>query len=100
MACFVLDGDTVAAGCGLQTAFDGTPYVQPDDTLPHGSHFYYVIVSDPAGNQTVLDTVTFAIRDINCGDTNSDVSIDLADAVYLINYVFKGGPPPVEPCCP
>jgi len=31
------------------------------------------------------------------GDANEDQVIDLGDVVYLINYLFKGGPPPV-PC--
>ncbi|MCK5125312.1 MAG: hypothetical protein KAR42_03560 [candidate division Zixibacteria bacterium] len=29
-----------------------------------------------------------------CGDANSDESINVGDAVYIINYAFKGGPPP------
>ena len=29
-----------------------------------------------------------------CGDANSDGKVDLVDIVYLINYVFYGGPPP------
>jgi Zn-dependent metalloprotease len=28
------------------------------------------------------------------GDANSDGSVNVADAVYIINYVFKGGPAP------
>ncbi len=34
----------------------------------------------------------------NCGDANSDDAINIADAVYLINYIFKGGPAPEPPC--
>jgi hypothetical protein len=34
------------------------------------------------------------------GDANVDVEINVADAVYLINYVFKGGSPPVKDCYP
>ena len=30
----------------------------------------------------------------NCGDVNGDGSINLADAVYTINYIFIGGPAP------
>jgi len=30
------------------------------------------------------------------GDGNGDEAIDIADVVFLINYIFKGGPPP--PC--
>ena len=33
-----------------------------------------------------------------CGDANVDEAVNLADAVYLINYVFKGGSPP-DPLC-
>jgi hypothetical protein len=29
-----------------------------------------------------------------CGDANGDESADVADAVYIINYVFQGGSPP------
>ena len=28
------------------------------------------------------------------GDVNGDESIDIVDAMYLINYLFRGGPPP------
>lgn len=29
-----------------------------------------------------------------CGDFNSDMAINVADPVYLIQYIFHGGPPP------
>jgi hypothetical protein len=29
-----------------------------------------------------------------CGDANGDQSVNVADAVYLVNYIFKGGPAP------
>jgi len=29
-----------------------------------------------------------------CGDANSDESVNVSDAVYIINYVFVGGDPP------
>lgn len=29
------------------------------------------------------------------GDANNDRAVNVGDAVYLINYAFKGGPPPV-----
>jgi hypothetical protein len=32
--------------------------------------------------------------DIICGDANSDGQIDVGDAVFLINHIFKGGPAP------
>jgi hypothetical protein len=30
----------------------------------------------------------------NCGDANGDAKVNVGDAVYLINYVFKQGPAP------
>lgn len=30
----------------------------------------------------------------NCGDIDNDGGINLLDVVYLINYLYKGGPPP------
>ena len=51
---------------------------------------------DPAISdvQHLSATITFV-----CGDINNDGDVNVADAVYIINYVFKGGPAPVEPCC-
>jgi hypothetical protein len=36
--------------------------------------------------------------DILCGDANSDETLNVSDAVYIINYVFKGGPAPGPLC--
>jgi photosystem II stability/assembly factor-like uncharacterized protein len=33
-----------------------------------------------------------------CGDANGDGEVNIGDAVYLISYIFKGGPPP-DPVC-
>ncbi len=33
-----------------------------------------------------------------CGDANGDQSINVGDAVFAINYIFKGGPSP-DPVC-
>jgi len=32
-----------------------------------------------------------------CGDVDLSSTVDIADVVYLINYLFFGGPPPCEP---
>jgi hypothetical protein len=33
-----------------------------------------------------------------CGDANGDGEVNIGDAVFLISYVFKGGPAPVPLC--
>ncbi|MCK4427950.1 MAG: hypothetical protein KAW16_05665, partial [candidate division Zixibacteria bacterium] len=40
------------------------------------------------------DTLSFMVRTYLCGDANGDGIIDIADAVYLLNYLFIGGPEP------
>ena len=30
-----------------------------------------------------------------CGDANDDNKVDLQDIIYLVNYIFKGGPQPI-----
>lgn len=34
------------------------------------------------------------------GDTNGDFLLNVSDAVYLLRFLFTGGPPPVEIDCP
>ncbi|HVP35365.1 MAG TPA: dockerin type I repeat-containing protein [Terriglobales bacterium] len=41
-----------------------------------------------------LDTLASQIRRAKCGDVNSDGKVMVADVVYLVNYLFKGGPEP------
>jgi len=32
-----------------------------------------------------------------CGDANSDMSVNIKDITFLINYLYKSGPPPATP---
>ena len=41
------------------------------------------------------DIVIINSQPAACGDVNCDGSVNVGDAVYLINYVFKSG---TEPC--
>ncbi len=52
------------------------------DTLLHGTGF---------ANEDESRSNPYAF------DAGSDGTVNVADAVYLITYIFKGGP---EPCCP
>jgi hypothetical protein len=33
-----------------------------------------------------------------CGDANGDTTLNIGDAVYIVNYIFRGGPAP-DPVC-
>jgi|GEM_PF-2816414 len=45
-------------------------------------------------NVNITDTVSDVCGYI-CGDANGDGAVNVGDAVYIVNYVFRGGPAPV-----
>ncbi len=47
------------------------------------------------GGSTNYDFATIKYFEFLRGDANADRVIDMGDAVYLLNYLFKGGPAPV-----
>lgn len=59
--------------------------------------------------RTILDTTLAHYEDgtvrvvpechSECGDANGDGLVNIADAVYIITYVFRGGLPPFEDKC-
>jgi hypothetical protein len=56
-----------------------------------------VSVSDPAyGLPVATLTNGFTVFVYSCGDVDGSGQIDISDAVYLINYIFGGGAPPLD----
>jgi hypothetical protein len=49
-------------------------------------------------DQGLIDAVVAKISKTRCGDANGDENISVGDAVFLISYIFKGGPAP-DPLC-
>lgn len=49
------------------------------------------------GNGNGIGDVCETSSGFQCGDTNADGWITIGDAVYLINFIFKDGPPPCQP---
>ncbi|MEZ5357763.1 MAG: hypothetical protein R3F48_02965 [Candidatus Zixiibacteriota bacterium] len=87
-------------------AADGTAIPVPSDTLNFFDDVAYIGAFDPNGTDwtigwTALDTYGFIKTDCSssccdlAGDANNDGGLNIGDAVYLINHIFKGGAAPV-----
>jgi hypothetical protein len=92
-------------------AYDGVPVLVTDSTqliindIVSNTNF-----SDPGGQLIGFSegeynpqTVSFqhgfiTILGVDCGDANSDRQVNVADAVFLIAYIFSGGFPPDPEC--
>jgi hypothetical protein len=63
---------------------------------PAGTYYYKVRVKDTQNQWSIFSPIkkTYAKGTFLCGDVNIDSVIDIGDIVYLINYVFYGGPVP------
>ncbi|TFH65302.1 MAG: hypothetical protein E4G91_02975 [Candidatus Zixiibacteriota bacterium] len=80
--------------------FNGDTIGTVTGTPTWAATFYYnAIVTDsdsPPKSQTIsfAHTIGNAVAHPVCGDANADEDIDISDAVYLIAYIFSGGPAP------
>ena len=74
--------------------------------LDSGKEYYWYIVANdnngsyptysPLWNFTTIECSCLG----GCGDANGEGNVDIDDIVYLISYIFSGGPAPApEPCC-
>jgi hypothetical protein len=107
-------GDTLRAGFGTDFGYYPT-VTDPDDIaftityleMPHwctesnDSVVGFVpdtIFSEPLTVEVMdlcnYDTLSFIVVNYICGDANCDSTLNVGDAVYLINYTFKFGPAP------
>ena len=67
----------------------------PESSLDYGTHYWWkVLAIDTKGNSTVSTNVadfwTWVL-----GDANGDRMVNVGDAVFIINYIFKGGAAPM-----
>ncbi|MCK5125725.1 MAG: thrombospondin type 3 repeat-containing protein [candidate division Zixibacteria bacterium] len=87
------DNDGIGDECDTCTDTDGDGYGNPgyaantcpDDNCP----------TVPNPDQIDLDSNGVGdVCEMVCGDASGDFTVNVGDAVYIINYVFKGGPAP------
>ena len=71
--------------CAVQA--DSVVGLAPDT---HFVELLTVVVQD----YCLADTFAFIVTVYLCGDANADGTANITDAVYLISYIFSGGPAP------
>ncbi len=80
----VFDGDTVGVLSGV-----------PD----YEATFYFTLSvhdsSIPAQERLFSYAITVTPPSFICGDADANAIVTISDAVYLINYIFAGGPSPI-----
>jgi hypothetical protein len=65
---------------------------------PATRYFYQLSAIDSSGMNIQTNTSWFYTEyEYICGDANGDESVNISDAVYIINYVFIGGSPTPNP---
>jgi len=69
-------------------------YTLPE--LDYGITYYWKIISeDQYGFETSGPIWSFTTEDYVCGDADNNGLVNIADAVYLIDYIFNGGSEPI-----
>jgi len=87
-------GGDLPFGC----VFSSGPGGSVTGTPNWNATYFFTIVIEDSGIPIKLDTVDVSVTVTDptsiCGDADGSFSVDISDAVYLIAYIFGGGPAP------
>jgi len=83
------DGDLAESGIALSSSglLSGMPGIDGD--FP-----FTALVTDQVGATAEKTFTLHIVGPYVCGDADGDSLVNIGDAVTIINYIFKGGPPP------
>jgi hypothetical protein len=89
--------------CGISRAYEllgygytdaaGHTTIEFDQPIPAGSPLDLVVTA--YNKITYTDQITVTTGDFLYGDANGDWVVDIADVVYLVNYLYRAGDPPI-----
>lgn len=100
------DGEPPVTGAEVSLGNTGFGTISPVTDNGDGTFSAYIYAPTDPGYDTIHVSVTAGGQTVSldkrphvqyylCGDANADMTVNVGDAVYMISYVFKGGPPPV-----
>ncbi|MCK4605800.1 MAG: dockerin type I repeat-containing protein, partial [candidate division Zixibacteria bacterium] len=80
------------------SGLDVSELVVPDPLTDGVPTYWKVIAEDAAVNSSTSATFTVSYFEFICGDINGDGQevIDIADLVWLVDYMFNSGPEPPQ----
>lgn len=94
---FEISADSTFATADIsETDLTGTTYNTSGVLQPATTYYCRVQSNDGLGNSSGFGSYLrfhTAVEYI-CGDANGDELVNITDAVFLISYIFSGGPPP------
>jgi sugar lactone lactonase YvrE len=92
--------ELIVQASGIPEGDCGTTTWEPPDTIPDENDYFWRARAYDAfeyGGWSKVATF-YVLAPYFCGDANGDDEVNVGDAVFLINYIFKAGPPP-DPVC-
>ncbi|MFH1700274.1 MAG: M28 family peptidase [Candidatus Zixiibacteriota bacterium] len=82
----------------LKMDFTGSDFMETYGHVVYSGSYSYLIswqfLGEGESHSATGHVTLIAESQVLIGDANGDGTVNVADAVYLINHIFKGGPPP------
>lgn len=78
----------------ISSGIDGTSW-QPSEPLNWGTKYWWKVKATDLSTGVTWSNQVYHFRIMRPGDPDGNGQISISDAVFLINYIFAGGPAPV-----
>jgi len=85
--------DSTFGSSNSKSGIDDTSYILTTQ-LPYGTKYFWKVRADDQFGGHTMSSQVYSFSTLLMGDANSDGDINIADAVYIVSYIFRGGPAP------
>ncbi len=92
--CLMIAVDSNFAFVQIVANLSSTNYTLPTDLL-WGHRYWWKVKSADLYGGVNWSTQVFHFRTMTLGDASNDETVNVVDLVYLVNYIFSGGQPPI-----